>query len=179
MPSRKDTHSILRLKAKDAQDLAALERECFSSGWTEEQYRVLLSNSDEYKEQTDSLPHNVVWGIRISTQELAAYISIGVDLPDATLELYNIAVRQQFRRDGLAKTLLSHALQWGRGYGFKRFLLEVRENNMPAISLYTQAGFTEQGRRKKYYSDTGEDALLFVCYLQDYSPSCFFPDALC
>jgi ribosomal-protein-alanine N-acetyltransferase len=44
--------------------------------------------------------------------------------------------------------------------GCARALLEVRAGNVAALALYARAGFQECGRRKRYYADTDEDALV-------------------
>lgn len=157
------TNSVHCLKEKDARDLSLLERECFSSAWSEEQYRKLLRHG--CGEDGSRVPPCFAYGVRDGGGKLAAYVSLIVDFPDA-LEVLNIAVRPDARRKGLAWSLLRRALEWGRDKKLARCLLEVREGNGPALALYAKAGFQIQGRRKRYYADTGEDALLLACELQ-------------
>lgn len=75
------------------------------------------------------------------------------------LHLLQIATHPDYRRKGVASALLEHAQR--NEDGLKSILLEVRESNEEAKSFYRKMGFTLAGRRKRYYSDTGEDALLF------------------
>ena len=64
------------------------------------------------------------------------------------------------RRRGLGRRLLLLALQAGRKMGMQKAILEVREGNVAALALYRASGFVQAGRRRRYYADTGEDALV-------------------
>jgi ribosomal-protein-alanine N-acetyltransferase len=77
-------------------------------------------------------------------------------------ELENIAVLPEFRRRGLGRELLSALLKHARLQGAERILLEVRESNLAAIRLYQAAGFQQRGRRREYYLNPAEDALILV-----------------
>ncbi len=74
----------------------------------------------------------------------------------------NLAVHPHYRRQGLARTLLRHALLTAQQSGMRSALLEVRAGNVPALALYRAFGFELVGRRKGYYRDNGEDALLMT-----------------
>lgn len=71
-----------------------------------------------------------------------------------------LAVHPDYRRRGLAKRLLVHALQVSWEQGGRMAFLEVRESNQAAQSMYSKFGFEEVGRRTRYYKDNGEDAIL-------------------
>ncbi len=64
------------------------------------------------------------------------------------------------RRRGIARTLLRGVLDDSRGRGFRTVALEVRPSNEHALALYDSLGFRIVGRRRGYYYDTGEDALV-------------------
>ncbi|MDV6318046.1 ribosomal protein S18-alanine N-acetyltransferase [Chromohalobacter sp. HP20-39] len=66
-------------------------------------------------------------------------------------ELQAITVAPHARRQGVAGMLLAHLVTRARQGGAERLLLEVRESNAPALSLYRQYGFGEDGRRRGYY----------------------------
>ncbi len=86
-----------------------------------------------------------------------------------------LAVHPAIQRRGLGRLLLWSLLYCAHRRGMKRATLEVRISNKGAIALYKQFGFKAAGTRKKYYRDTGEDALiLWLSGLQH--PS--FPTAL-
>jgi len=75
-------------------------------------------------------------------------------------EILNMAVAREHRRLGIGSKLLESALEVSRKAGSARVYLEVRASNEPAIALYKRHGFTECGRRVKYYRDPVEDAVL-------------------
>ena len=71
-------------------------------------------------------------------------------------EVLNLAVAPEFRRQGIGLRLLRDAIERHPG----EFFLEVRESNAGARAFYCSAGFIDQGRRKNYYSQPVEDALV-------------------
>jgi ribosomal-protein-alanine N-acetyltransferase len=75
--------------------------------------------------------------------------------------ILNIAVHPQYRGKGCASSLIKHVLDYfEEKKDVHEFFLEVREGNMGAIRLYQHFGFEMIGKRKKYYSETNEDALV-------------------
>jgi ribosomal-protein-alanine N-acetyltransferase len=75
-------------------------------------------------------------------------------------EILNMAVSAARRRRGIGSKLLESALEFSRIAGCVRAYLEVRASNAPAIALYALNGFTESGRRVRYYRDPVEHALV-------------------
>jgi ribosomal-protein-alanine N-acetyltransferase len=78
------------------------------------------------------------------------------------MHVMNLAVRPGARRRGLGRFLLEAALTRAGRAGARRALLEVRAGNDAARALYAGCGFVLLGRRKRYYSDPPEDALVLV-----------------
>ena len=76
-------------------------------------------------------------------------------------ELENLAVSGPARRRGLASRLLGEFIDRIRRQGARSVFLEVRESNHAARSLYQKWGLTESGRRKNYYRDPAEDAVVY------------------
>lgn len=75
-------------------------------------------------------------------------------------EILNLAVAPNFRRRGIARRLLERArLDQEQGVA-RRWYLEVRESNSPAISLYSSLGFEHAGLRQDYYNDPKESAIV-------------------
>ena len=72
----------------------------------------------------------------------------------------NIAVLPEYRRRGFAKKMLLSLMAWAIQRGAEKMTLEVRETNAGAQQIYAGLGFLQQGRRPRYYDDTGEAALL-------------------
>jgi ribosomal-protein-alanine N-acetyltransferase len=77
----------------------------------------------------------------------------------------NLAVHPAWRGEGIGRLLLGTLLAYHRGQGARRAFLEVRPGNAEARRLYEGLGFQEVGRRRGYYIDTGEDALLLEARL--------------
>jgi ribosomal-protein-alanine N-acetyltransferase len=79
----------------------------------------------------------------------------------------NLAVRPASRGEGVGRLLLGTLLARQRALGARRAFLEVRPGNTEARRLYAGLGFREVGRRRGYYVDTGEDALLLEARLDE------------
>lgn len=71
-----------------------------------------------------------------------------------------LAVHPDYRRAGLGLLLLTALMEVAQRRGMERATLEVRESNHAALPLYQKLGFKELGRRRRYYKDTDEDALI-------------------
>lgn len=82
-----------------------------------------------------------------------------VSVVDVDAELQRIAVPAGLQRTGVARELLRAVRAHAAGLGAERLLLEVREDNLAALLLYSRSGFTELGRRPRYYRD-GATALV-------------------
>jgi ribosomal-protein-alanine N-acetyltransferase len=128
-----------------------LDRRCFGGLWTEAGYQreIESPNSELLVLQPES-----------STQllGLGCYWAI---LEEAHITI--LAIDPAYQRQGLGQALLYTLLNSARQRRLERATLEVRASNQPAIALYQKFGFAEAGRRKRYYVDTGEDALVLWC----------------
>jgi ribosomal-protein-alanine N-acetyltransferase len=82
-------------------------------------------------------------------------------------EIENIAVSGPARRRGLGSRLLGEFLHHVRSSGAREIFLEVRESNRAARALYEKWAFLETGRRKQYYQDPPEDALVLKLSFPD------------
>ena len=134
------------LAQQDAPVLAALEARIFADAWDEERFRGLLGE--------DRFLGAGAFGPSGLCAYLTAYSVAG------ELEIVNVAVAPSFRGQGLGKALLRFFLDQARKRGAGRAVLEVRSGNAPARALYNGCGFVQVGVRKKYYVDSGEDALV-------------------
>ncbi len=76
------------------------------------------------------------------------------------VHIATIAVHPEFRLMKIGQKLLAHLLESASREGARYAFLEVRETNLAARRLYQKFGFTEAGKRPRYYSDTQEDAVL-------------------
>ncbi len=150
---------------------AALEKECFSTPWSEEQCtRVLTQNNfaalglwKGSKARIPSGATSVLEENMPKKQTLMAYIAFYHMFDE--MEILNIAVTPSARRQGLGGLILAQALDFGREKGLQKAILEVREGNKAARHLYESFSFTCVGTRSKYYRDTGEDACIYTLAL--------------
>ncbi len=124
--------------------IVVLEKTLFDHSW----------DAKQIQEHLDS--NNPIWG-EIEDDVLCGVLTVSEVAGE--WEIYRIAVDPQFRRQGIAKRLMSQ-LDKSCSSGDKIFL-EVRADNIPAQALYRSFGYSECGLRKKYYSD-GEDAVLMM-----------------
>lgn len=76
-------------------------------------------------------------------------------------EIENVVVAAGFLRRGIASELLRELIGRAQGAGAAAILLEVRESNLAARRLYEKHGFGEAGRRRGYYANPAEDAILY------------------
>ena len=90
--------------------------------------------------------------------EIIGYCGMWVLFEEA--HITNIAIRPEHRGHGYGKALLHASMRVAASFGAEMMTLEVRETNAVAQRMYDEMDFLQQGRRKRYYTDTGEDALL-------------------
>jgi [ribosomal protein S18]-alanine N-acetyltransferase len=101
---------------------------------------------------------------RNGAPELWGYLNFWLILDEA--EIHRIAVRKEYRRSGIAGKLLRAMFALLRDGEIASVHLEVRQSNHDAINLYEKFGFMLKGRRRGYYEETGEDALLLEADVQ-------------
>jgi len=135
------------LGAASVREVMELERACFAYHWTEEQFLLGLERNAYF-----------IVGWR-SDGLLVGYLAFSMITDE--MEILNLAVLPEHRRKGIARRMLEEVLHLSRRKGMKKGLLDVKESNIPAITLYETVGFIQVGRRKRYYPDTKEDALLY------------------
>ena len=100
---------------------------------------------------------------RTLRSKLAGYIvaRMGAD----ELHINNVAVREDYRGRGIGRRLLNSILEEAKRSGANAAYLELRAGNSPALALYKKCGFRVTSRRKSYYSDPIEDALVMTINL--------------
>ena len=82
------------------------------------------------------------------------------------LHINNVAVRTEFRGQGIGKELLARTLEQGKKLNATVAFLELRAGNTVAQTLYEKAGFVPVGKRRNYYSDPVEDAVTMTARLR-------------
>ena len=132
----------------DLDGLMALERTCFETPWTEAAF-----------EQEVNLPQAELWLVSERPDgEPCAYINFWVAAGEVSL--LNVAVHPDLRRRGLAAKLLGWMESRGGERSGEIAFLEVRRSNVGGLALYAREGYQQVGIRKRYYGDTGEDAIV-------------------
>ncbi|RCJ19439.1 ribosomal-protein-alanine N-acetyltransferase [Nostoc minutum NIES-26] len=142
----------LKLKLLTLEDVSAileLDAACFGGLWTLEGYQRELAS-----------PNSDLLGLfsPFATAKLLGMGCFWSILEEAHITI--LAVHPQYHRQGLGQALLYSLLKTASDRGLERATLEVRASNLAAISLYQKFGFKIAGRRRRYYQDNGEDALI-------------------
>ena len=123
-----------------------LDQLCFGGLWTPEGYQRELDS-----------PNSELLAI-VTQETVIGYGCFWAILEEAHITI--VAVHPNHQRQGFGHLLLYALLVRARQRGMERATLEVRISNQSALSLYEKYGFKVAGTRKKYYTDTDEDALI-------------------
>ena len=126
--------------------VAQLEKLCFSDPWSEKSVASELTNPLS------------CWLVALEGNRVAGYVGSQTVLDES--DMMNIAVHPECRRQGVARRLIEELIAQLTLRGSHCLTLEVRASNVPAITLYCKLGFSEIGRRKNYYRNPREDALI-------------------
>lgn len=137
---------IRTMEPQDVPQIAELEKVCFSDPWSE---KSIISELDN--------PLSC-WLVAVSGEQVVGYVGSQTVLDGS--DMMNIAVSPDFRRKGFAESLIEALISFLRERGSRCLILEVRASNVPAIALYEKLGFLEIGRRRNYYRNPKEDALI-------------------
>lgn len=142
-------YQITPMTAAHLPRVAALEKLCFPADpWSEELFRAALDD-----------PRTAILLAEGENGEILGYAVLFTVLDGGNLD--NIAVAPACRRRGVADALLGAVVRLGREH-LSTLMLEVRASNAPAVALYEKHGFVAVGRRKNYYTDPKEDAILMT-----------------
>jgi [ribosomal protein S18]-alanine N-acetyltransferase len=133
---------------KDLGDVIEIERRSFAEPWSKRMFTETLSFP---------LSFNFVARKRVDNR-VVGYANFY--LIKTEVQILNIAIAPESRKRSYAAGLLSHAIAFLVNQGGEEFFLDVREGNSEAMRLYERLGFRKVGRRKQYYSDPKEDAIV-------------------
>ena len=145
-----DQITIVPMHADHLDEIAALERICFSRPWS----RKMLA------EELDNQCAAFLTALDAVTGKVVGYAGLLVVADEGYIT--NVAVLPEYRRRGVAARLLQVFCDFAAGQKLAFLTLEVRPSNEAAIALYTGFGFTERGRRRNYYDLPKEDALILT-----------------
>jgi [ribosomal protein S18]-alanine N-acetyltransferase len=138
---------LRRLDARDLDTVEAIERASYPTPWSRSMFAAELRK-----------PGSIAIGAVGEEGELVGYafVSRYVD----AWHVMNVAVAPDFRRRGIATTLLERLFEVTEADPRRGYTLEVRVSNVEAIRLYERLGFEARGIRRGYYTDNREDALI-------------------
>lgn len=135
-------------------DIAELEKQCFSIPWTSEQLASQL---------TDNM-HICLVAVD-GEGRTVGYVGLMYVLDEGYIS--NVAVAPAHRREGIGGMLLDTLRERAEEKRLAFLTLEVRQTNEPAKSLYKKHGYVEVGLRKGYYTKPTEDAILMTLFLSE------------
>ena len=136
---------IRRLSYADLPQVIAIERRAFTTPWSLAMFVLELSKPS---------------GICLAATRAGRVVGYLVcSRYDTVWHVMNVAVDDRARRQGIATVLLDHLFAEADAPG-ERYTLEVRTSNTAAIALYERFGFRAAGRRRGYYHDNREDAVI-------------------
>jgi ribosomal-protein-alanine N-acetyltransferase len=132
----------------DLAGVLEVENDSFTNPWTKEMYAWELQNR--------SVCH--IYVLRTPERLVTGFCAFWLVFDE--IHINNVAVRPEFRGQGLGTALLHHVFAEARQLGARRATLEVRASNEGAKRLYQRLGFYVAGTRRNYYSHPVEDALI-------------------
>lgn len=138
---------IRRMALEDIPVVVQLDQISFSLPWPERSFRFELTDN----------PASRCW-VAEADGRVVGMIVIWIFVGEA--HIATIATHPDYRRQGIARKLLTYTLQSAMREGAQSSFLEVRESNVAAQEMYRKFGYVEVGRRKRYYRDNDEDAIL-------------------
>lgn len=149
---------VRRMAVEDLEQVQTIDQRSFNMPWPLRSFRFQLEDN----------PAALLWVAEVDDPQPKVVGAIVTWLLVDEVHIATISVHPDYRRRGIATRLLCTALEENARLGGVEATLEVREHNLAAQKLYHRFGFREVGRRKRYYEDNGEDALILTTYnLQD------------
>lgn len=152
---------IQPMSVQDIPMIEVLEAACFPEPWSGDVYR-------------HELAHNRLssyWVMRpvataaTGAPPILAYGGFWTMGPE--VHIVTVATHPDYRRQGLGRALMAAMIERAQAGGAAEVTLEVRAGNHAAQTLYAQIGFIVVGKRKGYYRDNGEDAVLMTLFLPE------------
>ena len=136
--------TFTEMKQTHVAQIAELEKLCFADPWSEKSIASELGNIWSY------------WVVALDGERVVGYI--GSQSSADETDVMNVAVHPDYRRRGIAESLIDILIRELKNRGSHALMLEVRDSNEPAIALYEKLGFQQVGLRKNYYHNPKEHA---------------------
>lgn len=137
---------IVKMNKNHVAQIAELEKLCFNDPWSQNSIASELGNKLS------------LWLVAEENGNVLGYVGSQTVLGET--DMMNIATHPDYRKKGIGTSLINALIDVLAEQGSHSLMLEVRASNDPAISVYKKLGFDEIGRRKNYYRNPKEDALI-------------------
>ena len=138
---------IREAKSSDLAQLLEIERFCFTSCWTENMFSYEIEENEFGK-----------FYVMEENNKLIGFIDFWITFE--CCQLANIAIDPSYQGQGKSKELMNLMVDQANEAYCDNIMLEVRPSNTKARKLYETYDFIEINRRKGYYNDNGEDAII-------------------
>ncbi len=145
----KNNFSIKPFSEECLNSVAEIETVCFAEPWSRD---AILS----------SYNFNTNFFVAEKCGVIIGYIGVQSIFGEGYIT--NIAVLPNYRGHGVGTALLNAAVSFCKETGLSFLSLEVRKSNFTAVSIYEKAGFKAVGKRKNFYSNPTEDAIIYTVY---------------
>jgi ribosomal-protein-alanine N-acetyltransferase len=132
----------------DLDVVSSIEKEVFTDPWSRNAFRTDLSNK-------------MAWPMVAEFEKKVVGYS-NIYIVAGEVQIGNFAVAPGFRNRGVARKMMGEIFQKAGESNCHTIFLEVRESNVPAMELYKSYGFVSSGKRKDYYTNPNENAIIMV-----------------
>jgi len=153
---------IQQMTEHDLLEVVEIEEVCGLSPWGWDAYHKELGS---IRESIMLVARNAALTTGLDQKQPIIGFIVARQIADE-VHINNVAVRPDFRRQGIGDQLLRTVLSRAQRKGARQAVLEVRAGNTTAQTLYLGCGFRFVGRRRRYYKTPVEDALLMAVFLQ-------------
>lgn len=137
---------IIKMQMEHLKEVLAIEKASFSTPWSYHAFAYEIKNDFAY------------YLVALLTKKVIGYGGMWLILDEA--HITNLAVHCDYRQRGVGCAIMQELMRHAVRSGIAHVTLEVRPSNQAARHLYTTLGFKEGGRRRGYYLDTNEDAII-------------------
>lgn len=139
---------IEKMTSEHLNEVCDIEINSFTHPWSRDSINAEIQNN------------NTIKYVAIENEKVVGYILLNYVLDEGYL--LNVAIDHSFRNQGVATMLFEKIFQEALNMKLSFITLEVRNANIAAINLYKKLGFNEVSRRKDYYHNPVEDAILMT-----------------
>jgi ribosomal-protein-alanine N-acetyltransferase len=137
-----------RMTEIDLDEVINIEKVAFSDPWNKRAFKNDLASDFAYP---------IVARLE---GRIAGYVSLYLAADE--MMIGNIAVSPDYQQRGIGSKILEHVIEFAANHNISQIALEVRESNLAARKLYLKFGFKITGRRKLYYRNPTEDAIMMI-----------------